>query len=379
MDKKTDTETLDEKATSVSGEVGEVSADSSNAKKGPSLWKKLRRSRLGMISLSILLGLYLIALFAPFLAPNSHSRQNLNATYHPPTFPGFYQGKLQAPVYELTDISRLQYEPSSGEYQRLRFFVRGHEYKLWGLIPSNIHLFGVEGDQPFFPLGSDDTGKCVLSRLIYGSQISLSIGILGISITMTIGFLYGAFSGYLGGLSDSIMMRVVEFLMSVPTLYLLLALRSALVDHFSSDQMFLMITLILAFLGWMGTARIIRGMSLSIRQRSYVLASETLGQSKLKIIALHILPNVFSYLLVAATLSVPGYILGEAALSFLGLGITEPSVSWGLMLSQAQDPKVFAFNLWWVLSPGVAIFLTVMSYNILGDVLRDAVDPKLRV
>lgn len=344
-----------------------------------SLWRKLRRSRLGMISLSTLVFLYLVALFAPFLAPNTPTRQNLNATFHPPTFPVIRDWKIQAPVYDLTDITRLQYEKKPDEYQPVRLFVRGHEYKLWGLFSSDLHLFGIEGDQPFFPLGSDDTGKCVFSRLIYGSQISLSIGILGISITMTIGFLYGAFSGYLGGLSDSIMMRLVEFLMSVPTLYLLLALRSALVDHFSSDQMFLMITLILAFLGWMGTARIIRGMSLSIRQRSYVLASETMGQSKLKILALHILPNVFSYLLVAATLSVPGYILGEAALSFLGLGITDPSVSWGLMLSQAQDPKVFAFNLWWVLSPGVAIFLTVMSYNILGDVLRDAVDPKLRV
>lgn len=356
-----------------------ASPTASPVRKKTSLWRKLRRSRLGMISLATLTVFYLIALFAPFLAPNSPSRQNLNATFHPPTFPTIHDWKLQAPVYELTDITRLHYEKKPDEYQPIRLFVRGHEYKLWGLIPWDVHLFGIEGAEPFFPLGSDDTGKCVLSRLIYGSQISLSIGILGISITMTIGFLYGAFSGYLGGLSDSIMMRLVEFLMSVPTLYLLLALRSALVDHFSSDQMFLMITLILAFLGWMGTARIIRGMALSIRQRSYVLASETMGQSKLKILGLHILPNVFSYLLVAATLSVPGYILGEAALSFLGLGITDPSVSWGLMLSQAQDPKVFAFNLWWVLSPGVAIFLTVMSYNILGDVLRDAVDPKLRV
>ncbi len=345
----------------------------------PSLWRKIRRRPLAIITLSVLLVLYLIALFAPFLAPNSPVRQNLDRTFQPPVLPTWHNGSLQVPVYHMTDMNTVSYEQVPDKYQRLRWFVRGHEYKLFWLIPTNIHLFGVEGNQPYYLLGSDDVGRCVFSRLLYGSQISLSIGILGISITMTIGFLYGAFSGYFGGLSDSIMMRFIEFLMSVPTLYLLLALRSALVDHFSSDQMFLMVTLILSFLGWMGTARIIRGMTLSVRQRSYVLASETMGQSVFRILRLHILPNVFSYLLVAATLSVPGYILGEAALSFLGLGITDPSVSWGQMLAQAQNPKVFAFNFWWVLTPGVAIFITVMAYNILGDVLRDLVDPKIRL
>jgi peptide/nickel transport system permease protein len=351
----------------------------SDTGKRPSLWSKLRNRPLAMGTLSVLLGLYLIALFAPFLAPNSPLRQNLHRTFQPPVLPTWYDGALQVPVYQMTDLNTVTYEQVPDQYQRLRWFVRGHEYKLFGFIPANVHLFGVEGTEPYYPLGSDDIGRCVFSRLLYGSQISLSIGILGISITMTIGFLYGAFSGYLGGLSDSIMMRFIEFLMSVPTLYLLLALRSALVDHFSSDQMFLMVTLILSFLGWMGTARIIRGMTLSVRQRSYVMASETMGQNVFQILRLHILPNVFSYLLVAATLSVPGYILGEAALSFLGLGITDPSVSWGQMLAQAQNPKVFAFNFWWVLTPGVAIFITVMAYNILGDVLRDLVDPKIRL
>jgi peptide/nickel transport system permease protein len=175
-------------------------------------------------------------------------------------------------------------------------------------------------------------------------------------------------------------MRVVEFLMAIPGLYLLLALRSTLAPHFASAQMYVLIVLILALIGWASTARVIRGMALSLRNRPFVLAAETMGQSTGKILRKHILPNLTSYLLVAATLSIPGYILGEAALSFLGLGIQEPSASWGLMLKQAQnDMKVFMLNFWWLLSPGVAIFLTVVAFNLLGDVLRDIVDPKMRV
>jgi peptide/nickel transport system permease protein len=175
-------------------------------------------------------------------------------------------------------------------------------------------------------------------------------------------------------------MRFVEFLMAIPGLYLLLALRSALAQHFESAQMYMMIVIILAFIGWAGTARIIRGMSLSIRNRQFVYAAESMGQSTIVILFKHILPNLTSYLLVAATLSIPGYILGEAALSFLGLGIQEPSASWGLMLKQTQeDMKVFMLNFWWLLTPGLAIFITVIAFNVLGDTLRDIVDPKMKV
>jgi peptide/nickel transport system permease protein len=173
-------------------------------------------------------------------------------------------------------------------------------------------------------------------------------------------------------------MRLVEFMMAMPGLYLLLALRSAMAPHFASDQMFFVIVVILALIGWAGTARILRGMTLSLRQNQYVMAAESMGQSPFVILRKHILPNLVSYLLVAATLSIPGYVLGEAALSFLGLGIQEPSASWGLMLSQAQDVKVFYLNFWWLLTPGFAIFLTVIAYNVLGDVLRDIVDPKMQ-
>jgi peptide/nickel transport system permease protein len=190
----------------------------------------------------------------------------------------------------------------------------------------------------------------------------------------------GGVAGYFGGRVDFLAMRGVEFLMAIPGLYLLLALRSTLAPHFDSAQMYLLIVIILAFIGWAGTARIIRGLSLSIRGRQFVLAAEAMGQSTFKILVKHILPNLTSYLLVAATLSIPGYILGEAALSFLGLGIQEPSASWGLMLSHAQnDMKVFMLNFWWLLTPGVAIFVTVIAFNVLGDALRDIVDPRMKV
>lgn len=241
-------------------------------------------------------------------------------------------------------------------------------------------LFGVDeasSDAPLYLLGSDATGRDVFSRLLHGAQISLSISLIGIIITLTIGFIVGGLSAFFGGKVDFFAMRLVEFLMAIPGLYLLLALRSVVAEHFSSGQMFLMIVIILSFIGWSGAARIIRGMALSIRNRQFVLAAESMGQSSFKILYKHLLPNLSHYLVVAATLSIPGYILAEAALSFLGLGIQEPSASWGLMLSQAQEIKVFMLNFWWLLTPGIAVFITVLAFNRLGDVLRDCVDPKL--
>ena len=230
-------------------------------------------------------------------------------------------------------------------------------------------------------LGSDETGRDIFSRLIIGSKVSLSIGVIGISITLVLGFIIGSIAGYYGGKADFLTMRLVELLMSIPSLYLLLALRSVFMDpNLSSLQIYSLIIVILSVIGWAATARIIRGMTLSLRNRSFIKAAESYGVPVWKILIRHILPNIASYLIVAATLSIPGYILAEAALSFLGLGITEPSVSWGLMLKQSQGNMiVFFMNFWWVLIPGLAIFLTAVCYNILGDVLRDIVDPKIKL
>ena len=341
--------------------------------------KEVMRRPLGILSGGVLVLLYLSALFADFLAPYSTNLQDLERTYHPPTGFFYADGSLQAQAYELVDPTEARYEPIEGKGYPIQFFGRGFEYRLLGLFKTDRHLFTIEDEGGrVYLLGSDSTGRDVFSRLIFGSRVSLFIGLLGITITTTLGFLVGGFSGYFGGRFDFFAMRFVEFMMAMPGLYLLLALRSALAPHFASDQMFFVIVIILALIGWAGTARVLRGMTLSIRQNQYVMAAESMGQNPFVILRKHVLPNLVSYLLVAATLSIPSYVLGEAALSFLGLGIQEPSASWGLMLSQAQDVKVFYLNFWWLLTPGAAIFVTVIAYNVLGDVLRDIVDPNMK-
>ncbi|MGC6455012.1 MAG: ABC transporter permease subunit [Coraliomargaritaceae bacterium] len=346
---------------------------------------QILRRRSGVIALAVLCTLYFGALFAPFLAPYSTSKQNLSSPYHPPSGVVWKEGGLQVKLFEKMEAGSARYVQKEGEAGTapLRFFAPTEPYRLLGILPLQHTLFGIESDDPnarFYLLGSDDTGRDIFSRLLYGSRISLSIGLIGVSITLMMGFFVGALSGYFGGTFDFVSMRLVELLMSIPTLYLLLALRSALIDPgLSPVQVYLVIVVILAIFGWAGTARIIRGMTLSIRNRPFVLAAESMGQPALKIIVRHILPNVSSYLLVVATLSIPAYILGEAALSFLGLGIVEPSASWGLMLKQSQGNMiVFFMNFWWMLAPGFAIFTTVIAYNVFGDVLRDCVDPKMQ-
>ncbi len=343
---------------------------------------QILRRPLGVTALAVLSFLYAGALFAPFLAPYPITKQNLSQAFHPPSSYTWKEGRLQVELFEKEAVGSPVYVPS-GETAPLRFFAKGEGYKLFGLIPMERKLFQLESDQPdarIYLLGSDDTGRDIFSRLLYGAQISLSIGFIGISITMIIGFVVGSLAGYFGGTVDFVAMRLVELLMSIPGLYLLLALRSALISpDMSPAQVYAIIIIILSIIGWAGAARVIRGMTASIRNRSFVIASESMGQSVPKILVKHILPNLASYLLVAATLSIPGYILAEAALSFLGLGISEPSTSWGLMLKQSQGNMiVFFMNFWWMLTPGFAIFVTVIAFNVLGDVLRDIVDPKMQ-
>ncbi len=343
-----------------------------------SLLLEVYRRPLGRASLFVLIALYLGALFAGFLATQPVNSQDLAHTYHPPTPIVWHDGGLAVPDYRVVDKSGPRYE-RTGEYHRLRLLAPGFEYRLLGLLPLQRHLVQpVDPSAKVYLLGSDSTGRCVFSRLVYGSRVSLLIGLVGITITLFLGLLVGGLSGYFGGRIDFFAMRGVEFLMAIPSLYLLLALRSVLAPRFNSDQMFVVIVIILSLIGWAGAARVLRGMSLSLRRRQFVLAAESMGQSPLRILRLHILPNLASYLLVAATLSIPGYILGEAALSFLGLGIAEPASSWGLMLSQAQNIKIFMLNFWWLLTPGVAMFVTVIAFNLLGDVLRDIVDPRMK-
>jgi peptide/nickel transport system permease protein len=343
-------------------------------------FRHFRKSPLAVAGAVILIVFYGSALFATFLAPYSMEIQDRDHFYHPPTKIHLVdaQGDWHWPfVYmsELTDPLRIVYEEDTTTRYPIRFLVRGEPHRLLWLIPTDVHLFGVESPGKIFLFGSDQFGRDVFSRLLYGGRISLSVGLFGILITYSLGLLMGGIAGYYGGLVDNVLMRLSEVMMSIPALYLILALRAAFPSNIRSDFLYLMIILILSLVLWASLARIIRGMVLSIRENEYVTAAEAMGMSSLRIIVRHILPNTASFVIVAATLSVPGYILGEVALSFLGAGIQEPVASWGNMLQQAQSIRVLK-SFPWILVPGVFIFLTVLAFNFLGDGLRDALDPK---
>ena len=261
-----------------------------------------------------------------------------------------------------------------GNKNFLRFFNKGVPYNFLGMFVADRHFFGSETGGYFF-LGNDTLGRDLWSRLLHGSRISLSVGIAGVIISFFIGLLIGGIAGYFGGKVDTVLMRFSEIVLSFPSIYLLFTLRAALPSGMSSTKVYLLIVIILAFVAWASLARIIRGMVLSLRNEDYVLSAKTVGLSDLKIIIKHILPNTLSFIIVQATLSIPGYILGESALSMLGLGITEPQSSWGNMLSVARNYRIVQ-DFPWVLIPGVAIFLSIMAWNFFGDGVRDAVDPK---
>lgn len=345
-------------------------------------WKYFKKNKIALIGGLILLILYLGSIFAGFISPYGVNNLRTDLYFHPPNKIHFYDSEkktISLPFIYATKLITHEYQRKYQEDRRqkiyLKFFTKGDSYKLLGFVPCRIHLFGVEEPYRIYLLGADRFGRDIFTRLLYGSQISLSIGLVGISITVTLGMIFGGLAGYYGGLVDTLLMRFCELLMSFPGLYLIMALRATVPPTVPSTYMYLLTVVVLALVYWPGRARVIRGQVLSLREQEYVIAAKACGMSDIRIILRHILPNTFSYIIVSATLAIPGYILGETILSYLNVGIQEPQSSWGLMLREAQN--IAFWNQYpWILWPGFLIFITVLAFNFFGDGLRDALDPR---
>ncbi|MEW5821904.1 MAG: ABC transporter permease [Cyanobacteriota bacterium] len=350
------------------------------------LFTRIKKDRVAFLGLVILIAFYFFCLCADFFAPYNKEFGIRDLTYAPPSkvYIINQKGKLSWPyvynnvrVFNKNTFKQEYYEDKSNKYF-LHFFVAGDSYKIFGLIPCKLRFFGVKKGGHIFILGTDINGRDNFSRLLYGGQVSLTIGFMALFIAFPIGLLYGGLSGYYGGIIDTVMMRIAETLMSIPSFYLLITLSIILPDDVSSRVRFLLITIILAFIGWAGFSRVVRGMVLSIKNLEFIEASEAMGASSLRTIVRHILPQTASYVIVAITLSVPGYILAESGLSFLGLGIQQPDASWGNMLKEAQDYTNVIVRPW-LLTPGLLIFIAVLSFNLIGDAVRDILDPKSKM
>jgi len=348
-------------------------------------WQRLKKNSLARTGATILLVFYILAIGADFFAPYDPYYSQPEGSLLPPTqvYWRSLEGEFVGPHVYLTTQGPVDLQTGSRmlridrqELSPLGVFVKGDPYKILGLVPFDRHLFGTSGPGRWNLLGTDEQGRDQLSRLFYGARISLSIGLVGIAISFPIGMLVGGISGYFGGIIDSILMRLVEVLMTIPSIYLLVALASVLPAGLSSAQRFLLIIAITSFVRWSGLARVIRGQVLSIKEREFVQAARAMGGRPLYIIVRHVLPQTASYVIISATLSIPSFILAESVLSLIGLGIQQPDASWGNLLSVAANPSILVLQPWLVWPPALLIILTVLSFNLVGDGLRDALDPR---
>jgi peptide/nickel transport system permease protein len=345
------------------------------------MWWKFKQHRIAVASGIFLLLLYGMIIIAEFLAPYGLHTRNVEFIHSPPQEVHFFDnGKFIGPfVYgrQMTlDIETLHrtYKDRPNDVQPIRFLCRADAYRFWGLVPSNLHLVCPAVGGQMFLLGTDRLGRDVLSRIIYGARISLTIGLIGIAISFVLGIVIGGLAGYHGGIFDLLVQRIIEVLQSLPSLPLWMALAAIMPVTWSPILVYFGITIILGILDWTGLARAVRSKLLSLREEDYVLAAQLMGAKSQRIIGRHLIPGFMSHLIATATISIPGMILGETALSFLGLGLRPPITSWGILLTEAKSVSVIAFYPW-LLFPMIPVILVILAFNFLGDGLRDAADP----
>ncbi len=347
------------------------------------MWLRFRRHRLAMVSAAVLLCLYMIAAVCEMAAPYGPNERNPRTVHCPPQTLRFIDDDggfhLRPFVYgyrlSVDPVTwRREYTPDPQARYPVRFLIDGEPYKFWGMIPGTLRLFGT-GDSGYIHLfGTDKLGRDLFSRILYGGRVSLTLGLLGVLLTFFFGIILGGVAGYLGGWVDNLIQRLIEVIQCMPQLPLWMALSAALPPAWSGVKVYFGITVILSFLGWTGLARVVRGKFLSLREEEFVVAARLLGAGRRRVIFRHMLPSFLSHIITSATLAVPGMILGETALSFLGIGLRAPVVSWGVLLQQAQNYQAVVMTPR-LLLPGVFVILAVLAFNLIGDGLRDAADP----
>ena len=350
------------------------------------IWWRYRRHRVAVFSTFVVLIFYLIAVFSEFVAPYDPEAKFVKYKLHPPTPIHIVDadGNWRMPfIYQTVrerdpETFRNTYHEDTAIRHPIRLFPKGEPYELWGELSITTKLFGLDvlqEEQGFFLLGTDRLGRDMFSRVSYGARLSLSIGLIGVIISLVLGILLGGLSGYYGGVIDNIIQRIIEFLRSIPSIPLWMGLSAALPPSWPILYVYFSITVILSLIGWTGMARVVRGKFLQLREEEFVMAARFAGSNEMRIILRHMLPSFLSHIIAAMSLSIPTMILSETALSFLGLGLRPPAISWGVLLKEAQNISAVAIAPWTMIAPAIMVVIAVTAFNFMGDGMRDAADP----